>query len=133
MTICCKFLTLCPTVKEDQVRDYLRNLNIHTSMEPDEIHPRVLRKLADAVAKPLSMIFERSRQSGEVPGKRETLGPFLKKVERRTLGTTDMSASPLCLGRSWNRSSRSPAKAHGGQGGDSRQPAWLHQRQVLPD
>jgi len=25
------------------------------------------------------------------------------------------------------------AKAHGGQGGDSRQPAWLHQGQVLPD
>jgi len=72
---------------------------------PDEMHPRVLKALADAVAKPLSMIFERSRQSGEVPGKRETLGPFLKKVERRTLGTTDMSASPLCLGRSWNRCS----------------------------
>ncbi|XP_072715618.1 guanine nucleotide-binding protein subunit alpha-11 isoform X2 [Ciconia boyciana] len=26
-------------------------------------------------------------------------------VERRTLGTTDLSASPLCLGGSWNRSS----------------------------
>jgi len=28
---------------------------------------------------------------------------------------------------------RSYAKAHGGQGGDSRQAAWLHQGQVLPD
>jgi len=27
------------TVKEDQVRDHLRNLNIHKSMGPDEIHP----------------------------------------------------------------------------------------------
>jgi len=25
------------------------------------------------------------------------------------------------------------AKAHGGQGGDLRQPAWLHQGRVLPD
>jgi len=25
--------------------------------------------------------------------------PFLKRVERRTLGSTDLSASPLCLGR----------------------------------
>ena len=31
--------------------------------------------------------------------------PFLKRVGRRTLGTTNLPASPLCLGRPWNRSS----------------------------
>jgi len=40
-----------------------------------------------------------------VTGKRETLHPFLKSIEGRTLGTADPSASPLCLGRSWNISS----------------------------
>jgi len=40
-----------------------------------------------------------------VTGRKETLCPFLKTVGRRTLGTADLSASPLCLGRSWNRSS----------------------------
>ena len=55
-----------PTIQEVTVRDLLLQLDCHKSMGPDEIHPRVLRELAEVIAEPLSIIYQRSLLTGEV-------------------------------------------------------------------
>ncbi|KAK4824798.1 hypothetical protein QYF61_019466 [Mycteria americana] len=56
-----------PFVDTEIVRDQLYQLNVHKAMGPDGIHPRVLKELADVMAGPLSIIYQRSWESGEVP------------------------------------------------------------------
>ncbi|KFW06209.1 hypothetical protein N326_12722, partial [Eurypyga helias] len=77
-----------PMVSEDQVWEHLRNLKVHKSMGPDGIHPRFLKELVNADAKTLSIIFEKSWRTGEVPHdrKRGKITPIFKRRKKEDLG-----------------------------------------------
>ena len=53
-------------IQEETVRELLLHLECHKSMGPDEFHHRMLRELAEIIAKPLSTIYQHSWLSGEV-------------------------------------------------------------------
>ncbi|KAK4811155.1 hypothetical protein QYF61_019786 [Mycteria americana] len=56
-----------PIIQGEMVSDLLHHLDIHKSMGPDEIHPRVLKELAEVLTKPLSIIYQQSWLTGDVP------------------------------------------------------------------
>jgi len=70
------------------VRDYLSNLDTHRPMGPNGMHPRVLRELADVIAETLSIIFERSWRTGEVPEdwRKASVTPIFKKGKKEDRG-----------------------------------------------
>ncbi|GAB0176329.1 mitochondrial enolase superfamily member 1 [Grus japonensis] len=77
-----------PFVQADWVRDHLGKFDIHKSMGPNGMHPQVLRELADVIAKPLSIISERSWRTGEVPEdwRKASVTPVFRKGKKEDLG-----------------------------------------------
>ncbi|KAK4823371.1 hypothetical protein QYF61_001719 [Mycteria americana] len=56
-----------PIIQGEMVSDLLHHLDTHKSMGPDGIHPRILRELAEVLTKPLSIIYQQSWLTREVP------------------------------------------------------------------
>ncbi|KAF4798786.1 hypothetical protein TURU_060710 [Turdus rufiventris] len=70
-----------PVIQEEALRELLSSLDVHESMGPDGIHPRVMRELANELAKPLSIIYQQSWDTAEVPDDRKlaNVTPIHKK------------------------------------------------------
>ncbi|PKU41447.1 rna-directed dna polymerase from mobile element hypothetical protein [Limosa lapponica baueri] len=87
-----------PIIQEELVSDVLHHFNAHKSLEQDGIHPRVLRELADVLIELLSILYQQSWLTGEIPvdWRLANVTPIRKRARRRTKGTT---VRPQCLGR----------------------------------
>ena len=68
-------------IQEEMGSDLLHHLDTHRSMEPDGIHPGVLRELAEVLTKPHSIIYQQYWLTGEVPAdwKLANVMPVYKK------------------------------------------------------
>ncbi|KFZ46674.1 hypothetical protein N321_10429, partial [Antrostomus carolinensis] len=77
-----------PTIQEVTVRDLLSQLDIHKSMGPDGVHSRILRELAEVLTRPLSIIYQWSWLTGEVPldWRVTNVTPSYKKGQREDPG-----------------------------------------------
>ena len=51
----------------ETVRKLLTSINTSKSQGPDGLHPKLIYELADVICEPLTMIFNKSFESGIVP------------------------------------------------------------------
>lgn len=67
------------------MRDLLLQLDAYRSMGTNGIHASVLRKLADAITRPLAIIFQQYWKSGEDPvsWKVVNVAPVFKKGKKQ--------------------------------------------------
>ncbi|KAK4816377.1 hypothetical protein QYF61_016281 [Mycteria americana] len=77
-----------PIIQGEMVSDLLHHLDTHKSMGPDEIHLRVLKELAEVLTKPLSIIYQQSWLTGEVPAdwRLTNVTPIFKKGRKEDPG-----------------------------------------------
>jgi len=77
-----------PIIQDEAVTDLLCHLDTYKSMGLDGIHPRLLRELAEELAKPLSIIYQQSWLTGEVPDdwRIASVTPIYKKGQKEDPG-----------------------------------------------
>jgi len=125
-----------PVVQEEEVNDLLCHLDAYKSMGPDGIHPRVLRELAEELAKPLRIIYQQSWLTGEVSHdwRIASVTTIYKKGQKEDPGNyrpVSLTSVPGKIMEQFILSALTgPCE---GQPEDQAQPAQVHERQVLLD
>jgi len=92
-----------PIIEEEAVDDLLCHLDSYKSMGPDGIHSRVLRELAEELAKPLSVIYQQSWLTGEVPDDWASVTPIYKNGQKEDPGNYRPVSLTLVLGKIMER------------------------------
>jgi len=72
----------------EEVQQRLKNLNPNKAMGPDNVHPRVLKELADTLAVPLQILYVKTVQEGKLPDawKTANVTPIYKKGCKKSPG-----------------------------------------------
>ncbi|KAJ7428601.1 hypothetical protein BTVI_00171 [Pitangus sulphuratus] len=107
-------------IQEEAVSDLLSHLDPDKSAGLDGIHPGVMRELVEELAKPLSIIYQRSWLIGEVQGDWRLVNvmPIHKKGREEDPGQADRSVMEeiILSGITQHLQDRR---------GDQTQPAWI--------
>lgn len=75
-------------VRDNEVLEKLHKLKADKAAGPDGLYPRVLREVSEIIFKPLSAIYRRSLETGEIPNdwKQGSIVPIYKKGDRTEPG-----------------------------------------------
>ena len=97
----------------------------------DGVHPRVLRELAEELAKPLSIIYQQLWPTRRL----EVSQCDAHLQEGQEGGSGELQACQPDLGAGEGHGADHPKchHAYAGQLADQAQPAWVYERQVLLD
>ncbi|KAK4806350.1 hypothetical protein QYF61_017219 [Mycteria americana] len=125
-----------PITQGEMVSDPLHPLDTHKSMGPEGIHPRVLRELVEALTKPLSVFYQQSWLSGEVPvdWRSASVTPIYRKGREGGSAELQGCQSDLGAGEGYGADHlECHHAARTGQPGDQARSSWVYERQVLLD
>ena len=96
---------------------------------PDEQHPRVLKELAEELSEPLSIIFLKSWEMGEVP----VLSLSSKRAKKNNLGTKGSQPEINPRQNSGRDHKAVIVQAPRKQCSTNQNPSWICQEQILSD